>query len=130
MSGAKINNVLLVDDAAMMRLLARRTLERVGYVVTEAADGAEALSQLSQLPEPGLIVCDIHMPKMSGIELLANLKERGIATPVILLTGDVEPDLIERARELGAKAWLVKPLKLDLFLNTVRKALPLDNYDA
>jgi two-component system, chemotaxis family, chemotaxis protein CheY len=117
--------ILLVDDAVMVRIQARRALERVGYAVVEAGDGVEALQKLSEHSGVRLIICDIHMPIMNGIELLEQLHSRGIKIPIMVLTAEAEPEVMRRAKALGAKAWLVKPLKVDLLVALVAKAVPL-----
>jgi two-component system chemotaxis response regulator CheY len=117
--------ILLVDDATLVRVQVRRALERLGYAVVEAGDGAEALIKLEQFPDTQLIVCDIHMPIMNGIELLERLQARNITTAVVVLTAEAEPEVIRRAKALGAKAWLVKPLRVDLLIATVTKAVPV-----
>jgi two-component system, chemotaxis family, chemotaxis protein CheY len=122
MNSVKKTSILLVDDAVMVRIQVRRALERLGYAVLEAGDGEEALLALSEHPDTQLIICDIHMPIMNGIELLEQLQLRGSSIPVVVLTAEAEPEKIRRAKALGAKAWLVKPLKTDVLLSIVTKA--------
>jgi len=118
--------ILVVDDASMVRLQVGGALRKVGYTVLEAFDGVDALEKLAADPPVNLIMLDIHMPNMNGIEFLERLRARGSTIPVIMLTAEAEPEVIRRAKELGAKAWLVKPLKVDLLTATVRRAAPLD----
>ena len=118
--------ILVVDDASMVRRQVAGALKTLGYAVIEAFDGVDALAKLDASPDVHLIMLDIHMPNMNGIEFLERLRARGSTIPVIVLTAEAEPEVIRRAKELGAKAWLVKPLKVDLLIATVRKAAPLD----
>jgi len=115
--------VLVVDDAAMVRAQLRGALQRSGYEVLEAGDGIEALAQVDACPDIKLIVLDIHMPNMNGLECLERLRERGSTTPVIILTAEADPEIVRRAKALGAKGWLKKPLKVDLMGAMVAKAV-------
>jgi len=119
-------NILVVDDAAVVRKQVRKALERSGYTATEAVDGAEGLERLTANPHIKLVVCDLHMPRMNGIEFLEQLRERASPIPVLMLTAEAHPDLVRRAQALGARGWIVKPLKLDALIAVVRKVVPLE----
>src|SRR3954468_1445924 len=85
-------------------------LEEEGFeVVGEAADGEQAVALAQQL-HPDLVICDVKMPKMDGIQAAAQITEARIA-PVVMLTAFSQRDLIERARDAGAMAYLVKPFQ-------------------
>jgi response regulator NasT len=102
--------VLIAEDEALIRLDLREMLEEEGFdVVGEAADGEQAVSLAKQLT-PDLVICDIKMPKMDGIQAAAQITEARIA-PVVMLTAFSQRDLIERARDAGAMAYLVKPFQ-------------------
>jgi AmiR/NasT family two-component response regulator len=102
--------VLIAEDEALIRLDLREMLEEEGFdVVGEAADGEQAVSLARQLT-PDLVICDIKMPKMDGIQAAAQITEARIA-PVVMLTAFSQRDLIERARDAGAMAYLVKPFQ-------------------
>jgi two-component system chemotaxis response regulator CheY len=113
--------VLVVDDSQTVRLVVARALKAAGYEVVEAADGVEALAKLAEFPETALVVCDINMPRMGGIELLEAMQARALPQAVIMLTTEGQPDLIQRAKVLGAKGWLVKPFKPALLLAAAQK---------
>lgn len=119
--------VLVVDDAAMVRAQLRGALQRSGYQVVEAGDGIEALAQLDACPDVRLIVLDIHMPNMNGLECLERLHARGTTTPVVILTAEADPEVVRRAKALGAKGWLKKPLKVDLMGAMVAKAVSVSD---
>jgi response regulator NasT len=102
--------VLIAEDEALIRLDLREMLEEEGFdVVGEAADGEQAVALATQLT-PDLVICDIKMPKMDGIQAAAQITEARIA-PVVMLTAFSQRDLIERARDAGAMAYLVKPFQ-------------------
>ncbi len=106
--------VLIAEDEALIRLDLREMLEEEGFdVVGEAADGEHAV-QLALDLRPDLVICDVKMPKMDGIAAAAQITDARIA-PVVMLTAFGQRDLIERARDAGAMAYLVKPFhKRDL----------------
>ncbi len=107
--------VLIAEDEALIRLDLREMLQEEGYeVVGEAADGEQAVALATELI-PDLVICDVKMPKMDGITAAAQIASKRIA-PVVILTAFSQRDLIERARDAGAMAYLVKPFqKRDLF---------------
>jgi CheY-like chemotaxis protein len=115
--------ILVVDDAAMVRAQLRAALPRSDYEVIDASDGLEALAKLEANPAVKLIVLDIHMPNMNGLECLEVLSARGSTVPVIVLTAEADPEIVRRAKALGAKAWLKKPLKAEFLLPMVAKAV-------
>jgi two-component system, chemotaxis family, chemotaxis protein CheY len=117
--------ILVVDDASMVRKQVANVLRAAGYSVVEAFDGVDALAKLGDSPAAKLIMLDIHMPNMNGLEFLERLRASGSTIPVIVLTAEAEPEVIRRAKQLGARAWLIKPLKGELLKAAVEKAVPL-----
>lgn len=102
--------VLIAEDEALIRLDLREMLEEEGFtVVGEAADGEQAVALARELG-PDLVICDVKMPKMDGIAAAAQITDARIA-PVVMLTAFSQRDLIERARDAGAMAYLVKPFQ-------------------
>jgi response regulator NasT len=102
--------VLIAEDEALIRLDLREMLEEEGFVVVgEASDGEHAVALAKELT-PDLVICDIKMPKMDGIQAAAQITQARIA-PVVMLTAFSQRDLIERARDAGAMAYLVKPFQ-------------------
>ncbi len=100
--------VALADDQALVRAGLRALLERQGVVVAFEADGGEdLLAKLAATPVD-VVLSDIRMPGMDGIAALTRLRERGDATPVLLLTTFDEADLLLRARAAGAQGFLLK----------------------
>ncbi len=113
--------VLVVDDSAMIRMQVKRALIAAGFETIEAVDGLDAFEKLSNAID--LVVCDVNMPRMSGIEFLERVKEEGNSdnVPVLMLTTEAQPELIRKARDMGAKGWLVKPFKPHLLVAAVTK---------
>ena len=100
--------VLVVEDDALIRLDLTEMLGEEGYrIAGEAADGEAAVEMARQL-KPDLVIMDVKMPKKDGIEAAATIVDEKIA-PVVMLTAFSQRDLIERARDAGAMAYLVKP---------------------
>ena len=100
--------VIVAEDEALIRLDLVELLTEEGYdVVGEAGDGEEAVKLAREL-EPDLVVMDVKMPKMDGISAAEIIAEERIA-PVVMLTAFSQRDLVERAREAGAMAYVVKP---------------------
>lgn len=113
--------VLVIDDSLMVRQQVGRALTAAGFSIIEAADGVEALQKLASSPETRLVVCDVNMPRMNGIEFLERLNASGPVVPVVMLTTEGQPDLIQRAKALGAKGWIVKPFKPELLVAAAKK---------
>ncbi|HET9770165.1 MAG TPA: response regulator transcription factor [Acidimicrobiia bacterium] len=102
-------HVLVVDDALEARDAARRALERAGFAVSEATDGDEALKLVATLnPAPDLVLLDLGMPGMGGLEVLTQIRKTG-SLPVIVLSGRGEESERVVALEMGADDYVVKP---------------------
>ena len=117
--------VFVIDDSMMVRRQVGTALTGLGYVVVEAVDGVDALEKLEATAQVHLLVCDVNMPRMNGIELLGCLAERGSTVPIIMLTTEGDPELIARGTALGAKGWLIKPVKPEFITATAKKLAPL-----
>jgi two-component system chemotaxis response regulator CheY len=113
--------ILVVDDSMMVRQQVGRALTGAGFAVIEATDGADALQKLAATPEMRLVVCDVNMPRMGGIEFLEQANATGSKVPVVMLTTEGQPELIQRAKALGAKGWIVKPFKPELLIAAAKK---------
>jgi|CZKU01.1.fsa_nt_gi two-component system chemotaxis response regulator CheY len=121
--------VMIIDDSQMVRKQVAHALTAAGFAVSEALDGADALRQLaSTAPSPSLIVLDVNMPNMGGIEVLQSLRGRGpafVTPPLVMLTTEGEPRLVQEAKALGAKGWIVKPLRAFIRGRPVEPARPI-----
>jgi len=115
--------IIVIDDSQTIRDQVGTTLRQAGFEILEAVDGMDGADVVERTPDAALVICDVNMPKRNGLELLEYLRkdDRFKALPVVMLTTEGQPQLIERARKNGAKGWLVKPFKADLLLAAVRK---------
>ncbi len=114
--------VVIADDESIIRLDLGEMLTNLGYeVVGEGSDGAVAL-ELAQKLRPDLVIMDIKMPGMDGISAARELTRARIA-PVLLLTAYSEQPLVERAKEAGVVAYLVKPFREAELLPSIEIAL-------
>jgi two-component system chemotaxis response regulator CheY len=113
--------ILVVDDSMMVRRQVSQALVQAGFSVIEATDGADALAKIGD--GVALVVCDVNMPNMSGLDFLTALRESPTlaATNVVMLTTEGQNDLIQKAKALGAKGWIMKPFKADLLVAAARK---------
>ena len=114
--------VLLAEDEALIRLDLKEMLQEEGYdVVGEAGDGETAVKLAEQL-RPDLIILDVKMPGMDGITAAERIAANRIA-PVVILTAFSQRDLVERARDAGAMAYLVKPFQKRDLLPAIEMAV-------
>ncbi|HMJ56228.1 MAG TPA: response regulator [Polyangiaceae bacterium] len=115
--------VLIVDDSRTVRQQLGVVLTEAGYEVVEASDGLDGAEKIAQTSDLAMVICDVNMPRMNGIEMLTFLKQdpRHANLLVLMLTTEGQPALIARAKAAGARGWIVKPFKPDLLLGTVRK---------
>jgi len=115
--------VMVVDDSLMVRQQVSRALTDAGFAVVEAHDGVDALAKLAAGPGVALVVLDVNMPNMGGIELLQSMRANGdyAALPVVMLTTEGQPRLMQQAKELGARGWIIKPFKPELLVAAVHK---------
>lgn len=118
--------IMVIDDSATMRLSLKSTLELSGFKVECAGDGALALKQLKVGPKPDLIITDINMPNMGGLEFMKNLRAlpgfRFI--PVLALTTESKQDKRDEAKKNGATGWLVKPVAGPDLVKVIKQVLP------
>jgi two-component system response regulator MprA len=112
-------HVLVTDDERSVRSAVRRALTLEGYRVTEAEDGAQALNVISS-DRPDAIVLDVMMPELDGYEVCRALRDRGDATPILMLTARDEIDQRVKGLDAGADDYLVKPFALEELLARLR----------
>jgi two-component system C4-dicarboxylate transport response regulator DctD len=116
--------VLLVDDQPEVRRVVRRTLATAGYLVVEAWNGRVAI-ELARETTFDLVISDVRMPDMDGLDLLAALHELDANLPVVLTSGSPGPPSVVQTRMLGAFAFLEKPVPFDTMRETARRAIEL-----
>jgi two-component system, chemotaxis family, chemotaxis protein CheY len=113
--------ILVVDDSQMVRAEVDRILTAAGFRVAGAVDGLDALEKLAAAADTRLVVCDVNMPRMNGLAFLERIQRDGMRVPVVMLTTEGQVELIERAKALGAKGWIVKPFKPELLVAAAKK---------
>ena len=120
-----MKKVLVVDDSPTIRQQIGRALGEAGFEVIEATDGVDGIDKIAGDKEIGMVILDINMPRMNGLEMLEKVKAQDAneALPVIMLTSEGQKSLIERAKRAGAKGWIVKPFKSELLVGAVRKLI-------
>ena len=115
--------ILLVDDAAFMRKMIKDTLTKNGYTeVFEAVDGADAVAKFGELA-PDLVVMDITMPNMDGLEALKTIRAKDGSANVVMCSAMGQESMVMDAVRSGAKDFIVKPFKPDRVLKTVTSIL-------
>lgn len=118
--------ILIVDDSAAMRAVTKMALAHLGLPIIEACNGAQALTTM-QATLPALVISDINMPGISGIELLRQMKVDNQLrhVPMLMLTTEGSQSELAQGKALGATAWMVKPFTVDSLLALVQKILKL-----
>lgn len=120
------HNILIVDDSATLRAAVNATLSPPDYEVHEATNGQEGLDFLAQARQKDLpihlIISDINMPIMGGIEFIKAVKQTDDRfIPILVLTTEGEREVKEQGRQAGAAGWLVKPFQPPVLIKVVRK---------
>ena len=117
-----IGKVMVVDDEKNVRDIIRLQLEQKGFHILEAENGEQAIKVLNEgnnLVSVGLILCDIRMPKVNGIEVIDYLKQEAPGVPIVVLTGYPDTDLAVSLMKKGVKDYLVKPIDKAKLYETV-----------
>lgn len=116
--------IMAVDDAATMRKLIAFTLKAAGHSVLEAEDGVAALNVLSR-EKVDLVISDINMPRMNGIDLIRQLRQVPLhkATPILVVTTESDVGLKQKAKIAGANGWIVKPFRPEQLTEIVGRIL-------
>ena len=115
--------IMIVDDAAFMRMMIKDTLKKNGYEnLIEAADGEVAVNQY-KVETPDLVIMDITMPNKDGLQALREIKEYDSAAKIVMCSAMGQESMVVEAIKLGAKDFIVKPFKPDRILKTVTTVL-------
>jgi len=124
-TGPVPKSILTVDDSKTIRDMVSFTLQKAGYAVSEAADGAAGLAMVNK-QKFDCIITDLNMPGMDGLALTKAIRGSATnrATPVLLLTTEADPAKKTAGREAGATGWLVKPFNPEKLVETVKKVCP------
>ena len=105
-----MKTIMVVDDSATMVMSLKSSLELSGFKVETAADGQLGLDKLKAGVKPDLIITDINMPRMDGIQFIRNARQMLRFTPILALTTESQQAKRDEAKKLGATGWLVKPV--------------------
>lgn len=117
-----MTKILIIDDVEGVRDSIRRTLERSGYDVVSARDGKAGLQTIEQ-EAPDLVITDILMPEMEGLQTIQEIAKSQPDLPVIAITGSIGTPYLQAALKFGATHGLYKPFSQEALLATVRTAL-------
>ena len=118
--------VLVVDDSKTMRDMVTFTLTGAGYQVVQAGDGKEAVGKLANGSKPALVVTNLNMPEMDGLELIKEIRKMPALkfTPILMLTTESSDEKKAAGKAAGATGWIVKPFNPEQFLKILKKVLP------
>jgi two-component system chemotaxis response regulator CheY len=113
--------ILVVDDSASVRQHVSGTLSRAGFDTAQAADGQEGLAMVDSDRNIAMVISDINMPHMDGIEMVEKIKAKAEnkALPILMLTTEGQVSLVKRAKQAGAVGWIVKPFEPSKLVQTV-----------
>ncbi len=116
--------ILTIDDSKTIRMIIQRAFKEYDCTVLEAANGDEGLKAAAE-HKPDLVILDITMPQMDGIQMLTQLRERGDQTPVVMLTAEGGASSVQRAQGLGIADYIAKPFQNEALVEKVAKVIPL-----
>lgn len=115
------HKILVVEDNDFVRMQIVKFLQEEGYEVFESTDGQDALDKMSA--DVAMAIVDVRMEPIDGFEFIRALRSAGVETPVILVTGDQNPDLLAEAGKWNIAAVLMKPVQRDRLVKTVSRTL-------
>lgn len=112
-----------MDDSLTMRQLVKLVLESVDFEVIEAEDGRDGLDKLGVHADTAMMISDVWMPRLDGIEMVEAVKRspRHVRLPILILSAETQAELIERAKKAGVAGWMVKPLDPERLLTVVKR---------
>jgi CheY-like chemotaxis protein len=113
--------ILVVEDNDFVRMQIARFLTDAEYDVVESVDGNDAFEKLSE--DISLAIVDVRMEPVGGFEFIRNMRSMEIKTPVVLVTGDNDPELLNDASRLGVSAVLMKPVERERLVKTVSRTV-------
>lgn len=116
--------ILIVDDSPVIIMSMKETLKINGFKVETAEDGAEALEKVKNGLKPDLIITDLNMPNMNGIDFIKEVRLLMRFTPILILTTESDIEKRQEARKVGATGWLVKPAQGDELITVIKQVLP------
>jgi two-component system, chemotaxis family, chemotaxis protein CheY len=118
-----VAKVLVIDDSASVRQTVSKALSRAGFQVIQALDGIEGAKQIRAHDDLAVVVCEINVPRMHGLDMLESVQqeiaEKGLV--VAVLTSETNPEVILRGKRAGVKGWFFKPFREGLLVAAVNK---------
>jgi two-component system, chemotaxis family, chemotaxis protein CheY len=117
-----MKKILVVDDSPSVRQQVGIALTQAGYGTVEAVDGQDGLAKAAA-GGISLVISDVNMPRLNGLEMLEKLKAdaKYSTLPVLMLTSEAQPAIVDRAKKAGAVGWIIKPFKANLLIAAVKK---------
>ncbi len=116
--------IFIIDDSSVVIMSLRQILEMEGFSVESAKDGLEAYTRIKKGYKPDLVITDVNMPNMDGLEFIKNARTILKFTPILVLTTESTSSKREEAKSLGATGWLVKPVEGPALLKVIKQVLP------
>lgn len=115
-------NVLVVDDSSVMRKIHQRSMETLGWKVWTAEHGKDALEKIGGIDGVDLLLTDLHMPEMDGLELIVSVRKdpRFAALKILMVTSDGVMEAIQKAMTAGASDVLIKPFSSEVFAEKIK----------
>lgn len=118
-----MKTVLLLDDARSIRSVYAEVIRQAGFEAQTASSAEEGLQQIVDHGTPDLIVTDVNMPGMSGLEFCKRVRLVSRHTPIIVMSALSDKGLVAEARLVGVQAWMLKPVEPEYFLNKLKSCL-------
>ncbi|MDH4396321.1 MAG: response regulator [Limnobacter sp.] len=115
--------VLLVDDARSIRTVFSQIIQSIGHEVTCTENAIEGLKHIVEVGKPDLIITDMNMPGMNGIEFARRIRQVLKGTPILMMSTESDKRLIQEAREAGVTGWMLKPIEHNALVNKLNKFL-------
>ena len=114
--------VLIVDDSGTVRQQVSMALQEAGFETLEATDGREGLLAINSKKDISMVISDVNMPNMNGLEMLEAIKAKpeNRQLPIIMLTTEGQPAIMKRAKEVGAAGWIIKPFNAGQLVATAK----------
>jgi len=114
--------ILIVDDSESFRSKIKLAFEAQGYEIVEGSDGVEGIKKIQTIPDIKLVLCDVNMPNMDGLTMCQKIKADGlIKVPILMLTSEGAPELMEKAKEAGVVAWVPKACTMDKLIGNIKR---------
>ena len=115
--------VLIVDDSATVRQQVKLALTPAGFDVIEAVDGRAGLEMVESRSDINLVISDVNMPRMNGIEMVTEIANRNVrpGLPMVMLTTEGDPALMAKAKAVGVAGWIIKPFQAPMLVAAAQK---------